>query len=54
MPLIDLIQKESVRVEICKNIMNSLQNQRVAHNINDPVVINALMFICKIMHDSVK
>ncbi|XP_026472409.1 UPF0505 protein C16orf62 homolog [Ctenocephalides felis] len=53
MPLIDLIQKESVRVEICKNIMNSLQNQRVAHNINDPVVINALMFICKIMHDSV-
>lgn len=53
MPLIDLIQKESIRVDICKNIMNTLQNQKMVHNINDPVITNALMFICKIMHDSV-
>lgn len=52
MPLIDLFHKESIRVEVCKTIIEGLSNQNSP--ITDPIIINALMFIARIMHDSVR
>ncbi|KAK2587997.1 hypothetical protein KPH14_004073 [Odynerus spinipes] len=51
LPLIDLFHKESIRVEVCKTIIEGLSNQNSP--ITDPIIINALMFIARIMHDSV-
>ncbi|GAB6020434.1 hypothetical protein CHUAL_003128 [Chamberlinius hualienensis] len=52
LPFLDMFQKESVKVDACKLIMESFaKNQNV--NTSDPVIINALMFICKTLHDSV-
>ncbi|KAJ8318573.1 hypothetical protein KUTeg_003664 [Tegillarca granosa] len=44
--------KEAVRVEVCKSIMEAFIKYQ-SEVTNDPVIINALMFICKTMHDSV-
>ncbi|XP_061175069.1 VPS35 endosomal protein-sorting factor-like [Saccostrea echinata] len=52
LPFIDMFQKESVKVEVCKNIMEVFVKYQLEPT-NDPVIINALMFICKTMHDSV-
>ncbi|PKK24513.1 hypothetical protein A306_00008881 [Columba livia] len=41
LPFLDMFQKESVRVEVCKCIMESF------------IKLNALLHICKTMHDSV-
>ncbi|CAK9796330.1 VPS35 endosomal protein-sorting factor-like [Anthophora quadrimaculata] len=49
--LIDLFHKESIKVEVCKTIIEGLSAQ--SGPITDPIIINALMFIAKIMHDSV-
>ncbi|XP_011503755.1 PREDICTED: UPF0505 protein C16orf62 homolog [Ceratosolen solmsi marchali] len=51
LPLINLFQKESIKVEICKTIVQGLNKQNSL--IIDPIMINALMFIMKIMHDTV-
>lgn len=51
LPLIDLFQEESVKVEICKKIL--IGTYTTNHTINDPVVVNALMFLCSTIHDSV-
>lgn len=53
LPLIDLFQKETIKLEICKNIMTACKN-KTEGNFNDPVVTNALMYICRILNDSVK
>ncbi|RZC42930.1 UPF0505 protein C16orf62 -like protein, partial [Asbolus verrucosus] len=50
LPLVDLFQQESVRVEVCKKILTGSTSD---HSINDPVVVNALMFLCTTLHDSV-
>lgn len=48
--IIDLFHDESSKVEVCKNILVlSNTEQRT----NDPVVINTLMYLCSIIHDSV-
>ncbi|XP_052791278.1 VPS35 endosomal protein-sorting factor-like [Mya arenaria] len=52
LPFIDMFQKESVRVDVCKNIAEAFSKFQVTAT-NDPVIINAMMFICKTMHDSV-
>ncbi|XP_062589752.1 VPS35 endosomal protein-sorting factor-like [Saccostrea cucullata] len=52
LPFIDMFQKDSVKVEVCKNIMEVFVKYQLEPT-NDPVIINALMFICKTMHDSV-
>ncbi|XP_013393417.1 UPF0505 protein C16orf62 homolog [Lingula anatina] len=52
LPFIDLFQKEIVKVEVCKSIMEAFVKYQ-AEATSDPVIINALMFICKTMHDSV-
>ncbi|XP_063225001.1 VPS35 endosomal protein-sorting factor-like isoform X2 [Bacillus rossius redtenbacheri] len=53
LPLLDLFQKESVKVEVCKSIMSAFSQQQQEPT-NDPVISNALMFVCRVMHDSVK
>ncbi|XP_052263042.1 VPS35 endosomal protein-sorting factor-like isoform X1 [Dreissena polymorpha] len=52
LPFIDMFQKESVRVDVCKTIAEAFSRYQVTGT-NDPVIINAMMFICKTMHDSV-
>jgi hypothetical protein len=55
LPLLDLFQKESIKVEVCKSIMDVFTHSNIQQEpTNDPVIINALMFICRVMHDSVK
>ncbi|PSN36151.1 UPF0505 protein [Blattella germanica] len=54
LPLLDLFQKESIKVEVCKNIMDEFTHScGLQEPTNDPVITNALMFICRVMHDSV-
>ncbi|KAK3713118.1 hypothetical protein RRG08_036730 [Elysia crispata] len=52
LPFVDMFQKEAIKVEVCKNIFESFSKHQTTP-INDPVVINAMMFLGKIMHDSV-
>ncbi|XP_051172865.1 VPS35 endosomal protein-sorting factor-like [Leptopilina boulardi] len=51
LPLLDLFHKESIKVDVCKIIVEGFGAQNGP--ITDPIVINALMFIMKIIHDSV-
>lgn len=51
LPLLDLFHKESVKVEVCKTIIEGISTQ--TGPITDPIIINALMFIARIIHDSV-
>uniref|UniRef100_A0A8W7Q563 VPS35 endosomal protein-sorting factor-like n=1 Tax=Anopheles coluzzii TaxID=1518534 RepID=A0A8W7Q563_ANOCL len=55
LPLLDLFQKESIKLEVCKNILTSYRNATACDNaiINDPVVTNALMYISRVLNDSV-
>ncbi|KAL3877496.1 hypothetical protein ACJMK2_035196 [Sinanodonta woodiana] len=52
MPFIDMFQKETAKVEVCKNIVEAFSKYQL-ETTTDPVIINAMMFICKTMHDSV-
>ncbi|KAG4070610.1 hypothetical protein HA402_013530 [Bradysia odoriphaga] len=52
LPIIDLFQKESVKLDVAMNIMTACKNKS-ANCLNDPVVINALMYICKVLNDTV-
>ncbi|XP_016960853.1 VPS35 endosomal protein sorting factor-like [Drosophila biarmipes] len=52
LPYLDLFQKESVRVEVCKNIL-SFYKQNSEEYTCDAVVTNALMYLGKILNDSV-
>ncbi|KAK7873878.1 hypothetical protein R5R35_005739 [Gryllus longicercus] len=52
LPLLDMFQKESIKVSVCKSVMDSF-TANYQESTNDPVIINALMFICRILHDSV-
>ncbi|XP_043945688.1 VPS35 endosomal protein-sorting factor-like [Protopterus annectens] len=52
LPFLDMFQKESVRVEVCKCIMEAfIKHQQELTR--DPVILNALLHVCKTMHDSV-
>ncbi|XP_064415213.1 VPS35 endosomal protein-sorting factor-like isoform X1 [Latimeria chalumnae] len=52
LPFLDMFQKESVRVEVCKSTMEVfIKHQQELTR--DPVILNALLHICKTMHDSV-
>lgn len=50
LPFVDLFQVENLRIDVCKNILTSCN---VEQRTCDPVIINALMFLCHILHDSV-
>ncbi|XP_030068287.1 VPS35 endosomal protein-sorting factor-like [Microcaecilia unicolor] len=52
LPFLDMFQKESVRVEVCKCILEAfIKHQQELTK--DPVILNALLHVCKTMHDSV-
>uniref|UniRef100_A0A2K6EV58 VPS35 endosomal protein-sorting factor-like n=1 Tax=Propithecus coquereli TaxID=379532 RepID=A0A2K6EV58_PROCO len=53
LPFLDMFQKESVRVEVCKCIMEAFIKHQQEPT-KDPVILNALLHVCKTMHDSVK
>lgn len=48
-----MFHKESVKIEVCKSIMEAYCRQK-QESIRDPVVINGVMFLCRVLHDSVK
>ncbi|KAI4469029.1 esophageal cancer associated protein [Holotrichia oblita] len=50
LPLIDLFQQENCKVEVCKLVVSSCTG---SHHTSDPVITNALMYICSVLHDSV-
>ncbi|GAB0088083.1 VPS35 endosomal protein sorting factor-like [Sergentomyia squamirostris] len=52
MPVMDLFQKESVKLEVCRNIM-TVYKGKIETTTNDPVTTNALMYICRVLNDSV-
>uniref|UniRef100_A0A8C2W1E4 VPS35 endosomal protein-sorting factor-like n=1 Tax=Chinchilla lanigera TaxID=34839 RepID=A0A8C2W1E4_CHILA len=52
LPFLDMFQKECVRVEVCKHIMEAFIKHQQEPT-KDPVILNALLHICKTMHDSV-
>ena len=62
MPFLDLLQKETVKVEACKVIVESFVKQfneipqdesEDSLTTSDPVILNSLTYLCKTMHDSV-
>ncbi|XP_068100901.1 VPS35 endosomal protein-sorting factor-like isoform X1 [Hyperolius riggenbachi] len=52
LPFLDMFQKECVRVEVCKCIMEAFRKHQQEVT-KDPVILNALLHVCKMMHDSV-
>ncbi|CAI8033056.1 VPS35 endosomal protein-sorting factor-like [Geodia barretti] len=50
LPFMDLLQKDSVKVEVCQNVVKSFIIHQEEET-SDPVVINANMYLCKVMHD---
>lgn len=58
--MLDLFQKESVKIDVCKNIMQkykafcSNDDFDGSTYINDPVIINAFMCVTKVLNDGVK
>ncbi|XP_013882960.1 VPS35 endosomal protein-sorting factor-like isoform X2 [Austrofundulus limnaeus] len=52
LPFLDMFQKDNVRVEVCKSIMEVFIKHQVEVT-RDPVILNAMLHICKTMHDSV-
>uniref|UniRef100_A0A3Q2TGY7 VPS35 endosomal protein-sorting factor-like n=1 Tax=Fundulus heteroclitus TaxID=8078 RepID=A0A3Q2TGY7_FUNHE len=52
LPFLDMFQKDSVRVEVCKSIMEVFIKHQLEVT-RDPVILNAMLHICKTMHDSV-
>jgi hypothetical protein len=57
-PLLDLFQKDSVKHDVCKCILKNYKtftaNDEANSVISDPVVINALMCVSKVLSDGVK
>lgn len=54
LPMLDLFQKDSVKLTVCKSILTSYRATSGDWCISDPVVTNALMYISKVLNDSVK
>ncbi|XP_069036894.1 VPS35 endosomal protein-sorting factor-like [Lepisosteus oculatus] len=52
LPFLDMFQKDSVRVEVCRSIMEVFIRCQQEPT-RDPVILNALLHVCKTMHDSV-
>uniref|UniRef100_A0A8C4Q800 VPS35 endosomal protein-sorting factor-like n=1 Tax=Eptatretus burgeri TaxID=7764 RepID=A0A8C4Q800_EPTBU len=53
LPFLDMFQKESVKVDVCKSIVEGFILWQQQQQTRDPVIINAMMFVCKAMHDSI-
>ena len=53
LPFVDLLQKESLKVEACRSIANAFLRWQTEPT-NDPVILNAMLYVCKVMHNSLK
>jgi len=52
MPFIDMFQKEAVKIEVFKSILEAFSaNQKTMTG--DPVVVNGILYIGRVVHDSV-
>lgn len=47
----DLFQQENVRIDVCKYVLKTCNDHE--QKTCDAVIINALMFLCHVLHDSV-
>uniref|UniRef100_A0A8C5C6N6 VPS35 endosomal protein-sorting factor-like n=1 Tax=Gadus morhua TaxID=8049 RepID=A0A8C5C6N6_GADMO len=52
LPFLDMFQKDGVRVAVCRTIMEVFIKHQLEPT-RDPVILNALLHVCKAMHDSV-
>lgn len=57
--MIDLFQKDSVKIDVCKNILQKYKtfccnDEESTSFINDHVIINAFMCVAKVLSDGVK
>uniref|UniRef100_A0A336MF00 CSON000709 protein n=1 Tax=Culicoides sonorensis TaxID=179676 RepID=A0A336MF00_CULSO len=54
LPVIDLFQKESNKQAVCRNILTKFKyfSESIGY-LNDPIIINVIMHISKILNDSV-
>ncbi|XP_068761275.1 VPS35 endosomal protein-sorting factor-like [Montipora capricornis] len=52
LPFLDMFQKDTIKVDVCKLIMEAFVKHQ-HEPASDPVVVNALLFVSKTMHDSV-
>ena len=50
---VDLLQKELVKVEACKSICSTFAAHQMGST-SDPVILNAMMYLGKVMHDSLR
>lgn len=50
LPFIDMFQQDSMRIEVSKKILSLNMNDQKT---NDPIVTNSLIFLCRILHDSI-
>ena len=53
LPFVDLLQKDSLKVEACTSIANAFV-QWQKEPTNDPVILNAMLYVCKVMHNCLK
>jgi len=51
LPFVDLFQKENIKLEVCNNIVRAFTVHQLEET-SDPIIVNAMMYLCKIMHDS--
>lgn len=52
LPFLDLFQRENVRVDLFKSILQTFVNRNSQEKTNDPVLISALLHCAKSVHDT--
>lgn len=50
LPFIDLFQQEKYRSDVCKIILSEYNNDSIT---SDSIIINTIMFLCGVLHDSI-
>ena len=51
LPFLDMFQKEQVKVEVCRGILESFVKHQTVTT-HDPVILNSMIFVSKTIHDS--
>ena len=51
LPFLDMFQKEQVKVEVCRSILESFVKYQT-ETTRDPVILNSMLFVSKTIHDS--
>jgi len=52
LPFLDLFQRENVRVDLFKSILQAFVNRNPQEKTNDPVLITAMIHCAKSVHDT--